>query len=141
MTGAPFWGLGDFADAVPEEARGRMGAELQGAGRWGGGGGHTGAAEGPDFLAEAAALPPVRGWSLADVLVPVPHADVPAESVRRLLATVAFAEHLPPEHPAAFGADGSWRLGNLYGTLHKDQPAPPGARARNAAREERIRQL
>jgi len=141
MTGAPFWRLVDFADPVPEDARGRIEAALQAAGLLDAWVGHTGAVEGHDIFAEAAALPPVRGWSLADVLVPVPHADVPAESVRRLLATVAFAEHLPPEHPAAFGADGSWRLGNLYGSWQKDQPAHIGALARKRAREERIRQL
>ena len=141
MTGAPFWRLVDFADKVPEDARGRIEAALQAAGLLDAWVGNTGAVEGHDIFAEAAALAPVPGWSLADVLVPVPHADVSTESVRRLLAAVAFADHLPPEHPAAFGADGSWRLGNLYGSWQKDQPAHIGALARQRAREERIRQL
>jgi len=141
MTGAPFWQLVDFADPVPEDARGRIEAAIQAAGLLDAWVGHTGVVEGHDIFAEAAALPPVPGWSLADVLVPLPHADVPEESVRRLLAAVAFADHLPPEYPAAFGADGSWRLGNLYGSWQKDQPAHIGELARQRAREERIRQL
>jgi uncharacterized protein (TIGR02680 family) len=141
MAGAPFWRLVDFADPVPEDGRGPIEAALQAAGLLDAWVGDTGAVEGHDIFADAAALAPAPGRSLADVLVPVPHAAVPAESVRRLLAAVAYADRLPPGHPAAIGGDGSWRLGNLHGSWHKDHPAHIGAVARQRAREERIRQL
>jgi uncharacterized protein (TIGR02680 family) len=141
LAGAPFWRLVDFASPVPEDARGPIEAALQAAGLLDAWVGHTGAVQGHDIFADAAALAPAPGRSLADVLVPVPHAGVPAESVRRLLAAVAFADRLPPDHPAAIGADGGWRLGNLHGSWRKDQPAHIGALARERAREQRIRQL
>jgi uncharacterized protein (TIGR02680 family) len=141
MAGAPFWRLVDFAGPVPEDARGPIEAALQAAGLLDAWVGHTGAVPGHDILADAGALRPAPGWSLADVLVPAPRPGVPAEAVRRLLAAVAFADQLPPDHPAAIGADGSWRMGNLNGSWHKDRPAYIGALARERAREERIRQL
>lgn len=141
MAGAPFWRLVDFADPVPGAARGLIEAALQAAGLLDAWVGHTGTVDGHDLFADPAALGPVPGRSLADVLVAVPHSGVPAESVRRLLAAVAFADKLPPDRPAAIGADGSWRLGNLHGSWQKDRPAHIGAPARQRAREERIRQL
>jgi len=141
MTGAPFWRLVDFADPVPEEARGPIEAALQAAGLLDAWVGHRGTVDGHDLFADPAALGPAPGLSLADVLVAVPYPAVPAESVRRLLSAVAFADKLPADHPAAIGADGGWRLGNLHGSWQKDHPAHIGALARQRAREERIRLL
>jgi uncharacterized protein (TIGR02680 family) len=141
MTGAPFWRLVDFAGPVPAAARGPIEAALQAAGLLDAWVGPGGTVPGHDIFADAAALGPAPGASLADVLVPVPHGGVPPESVRRLLASVAYAGHLRPDHPAAIGADGSWRLGSLRGSWHKDHPAHIGALARERAREARIREL
>ena len=141
MSGAPFWRLVDFASPVPDHVRGPVEAALQAAGLLDAWVGPAGTVAGHDIFADTTALARAPGRSLADVLIPVRHADVPAESVRRLLAAVAFDDRLPPSQPAAIGADGSWRLGNLHGSWHKDHPAHIGALARQHAREQRIRQL
>lgn len=141
MAGAPFWRLVDFAGQVPGHVQGPIEAALQAAGLLDAWVGPAGTVEGHDILADPAALAPAPGRSLADVLVPVQHAGVTAESVRRLLAAVAFADRLAPGHPAAIGADGSWRLGNLHGSWHKEHPAHIGTLARQRARQERMRQL
>ena len=141
LTGAPFWRLVDFAAAVPEDTQGPVEAALEAAGLLDAWVGASGAVDGHDLFADPGALPPAPGRSLADVLVPEPAAAVPAESIRTLLRAVAFGGQLPPGHPAAIGADGSWRMASLHGSWHKDGPSYIGALARQRAREQRIAEL
>ena len=141
MTGAPFWRLVDFAGLVPSHERGAIEAALQAAALLDAWVGPSGSVPGHDIFAEPGVLAPVPGRSLADVLVPEPDAAVPAAAVQQLLASVAFGDRAPTGHPAAIGADGSWRMGNLYGTWHKDHPGHIGAMARRRAREQKIQEL
>ena len=141
MTGAPFWRLVDFAPHVPDPARGPVEAALQASGLLDAWVGPSGTVPGHDTFADPTALAPAPGRSLAEVLVPEHHPWVPADAIQRLLAAIAFGDQLPAGHPAAIGADGSWRLGNLHGSWHRDQPAHVGAAARQRARERRIQEL
>ena len=141
MTGAPFWRLVDFSPQIPEAARGPIEAALQASGLLDAWVGPSGSMAGHDTFADPAALVPAPGASLADVLVPEHHPWVPDAAIQRLLAAIAFGEQLPADHAAAIGADGSWRLGNLHGSWHRDQPAHVGAAARQRARERRIQEL
>jgi uncharacterized protein (TIGR02680 family) len=141
MPGAPLWRLVDFAPGTPQEACAGIEAALEASGlldAWLGPGGEI---TGHDVFADPAALPPVDGASLADVLVPEYDAAVPAEAVWRLLSAVAVGGRLPAGSVAAIGADGTWRMGNLTGSWHKDQPAYIGALARQRARERRAQEL
>jgi uncharacterized protein (TIGR02680 family) len=140
MAGAPLWRLVDFADATTETASARIEAALHASGLLDAWVGPSGAVDGHDIFADPDALAPAPGRSLADVLIPEQDGEVPAETVHRLLSAVAYGEQVPPDHPAAIGADGGWRLGNLTGTWHKEQPAHIGALARQRARERRIRE-
>ncbi|QUH00164.1 TIGR02680 family protein [Saccharopolyspora erythraea] len=140
MTGAPLWRLVDFADTTSETVHGPIEAALQASGLLDAWIGHNGAVAGHDVFADPAVLAAVP-MSLADVLVPEQDAEVPADVVRKLLSTVAFGDELPPEHPAAIGADGSWRLGNVTGTWSKEHPAHIGVLARQRARQRRIGEL
>jgi uncharacterized protein (TIGR02680 family) len=141
MAGAPFWRVVDFAEGVPPQNRGGIEAALTAAGLLDAWVGPGGSVEGHDTFADPAALAPAPGRSLADVLVPEKDSPVPADAVRRLLTSIAYGDQLPAAHPAAVGADGRWRLGNVHGSWHKDQPAHIGAAARERARQERLREL
>jgi uncharacterized protein (TIGR02680 family) len=141
MAGAPFWRLIDFAASTPPQQRGPIEAALQAAGLLDAWVGPSGSVDGHDIFADPTALALAPGRSLADVLVPEHGARVPAANVHRLLASVAFGDHAPAAHPAAVGSDGSWRLGNLHGSWHKDHPRHIGAAARQRAREQRISEL
>ena len=141
MTGAPFWRLVDFGPHTPEPARGPIEAALQASGLLDAWVGPSGAVTGHDTFADPAALAPAPGRSLADVLVPEHHPWVSAAAIQRLLAAIAFGDRLPDGHPAGIGADGSWRLGNLHGSWHRDHPAHVGAAARQRARERRLQEL
>jgi len=141
MAGAPLWRLVDFAGPVPGSARGPIEAALQASGLLDAWVSPTGWVSGHDILADPEALAPAPGRSLADALVPEPGAAVPDAVIERLLASVALGDQAPASHPAAIGLDGSWRLGNLHGTWHKDQPGHVGAAARQRAREQRIQEL
>jgi uncharacterized protein (TIGR02680 family) len=141
MSGAPFWRLVDFSPHTPETARGPIEAALQASGLLDAWVGPSGTVGGHDTFADPAALAPAPGRSLADVLVPEHHPLVPIAAIQRLLAAIAFDDRLRDSHPAAIGADGSWRLGNLHGSWHRDHPAHVGAAARHRARERRIQEL
>ena len=141
MTGAPFWRLVDFAESVPGHTRGAIEAALQAAALLDAWVGPSGSVPGHDIFADPSVLPPAPGRSLADVLVPEPDAAVPATAVHQLLASVAFGDRASAAHPAAIGADGSWRMGNVYGTWHKDHPGHIGAMARRRAREQKVQEL
>jgi uncharacterized protein (TIGR02680 family) len=141
MAGAPFWRLVDFAATVPGHIQGSIEAALTAAGLLDAWVGPAGAIDGHDTFADPVALAPAPGRSLAEVLVPEPDAPVSADVVHRLLASIAYEERLPADHPAAIASDGSWRLGNAHGSWRKDHPAHIGASARQRAREERRREL
>ncbi|QFU86082.1 TIGR02680 family protein [Amycolatopsis sp. YIM 10] len=134
MTGAPLWRLVDFADSTTESSRASIEAALEASGLLDAWLGPRGEIEGHDLFADPYALPAVAGSSLADVLVPE------NDGARRLLSSVAFGEVLPDE-PAAIGADGSWRIGNLTGSWQKDHATYVGSAARQRARQRRIQDL
>ncbi|GAA4240560.1 TIGR02680 family protein [Actinomadura meridiana] len=142
--GAPLWKLVAFADAVPPGEQAGIEAALEAAGLldiWvlpdGGLLRDEHDAFAPTLLAR-----PCTGRSVADVLVPEPDTGVPPPVLRAVLAAVAFAgTALDADHPAAVGADGSWRLGTVTGRWHKPEPAYIGASARERARRLRIAEL
>lgn len=135
------WRLIDFAEEVPDSAAAGIEAALESAGLLDAWIGSRGDVEGHDAFADHTAVAPVAGRSLADVLVAVPDAEVTPDVVRGLLATIAFGDRLPTGSVAAVGADGGWRIGNLNGSWHKDQPAYIGASTRERARQRRIREI
>ncbi|WP_337960479.1 TIGR02680 family protein [Kutzneria chonburiensis] len=141
MAGAPLWRLVRFADSVPESTQASIEAALQSAGVLDAWVGADGAVTGHDVFAVAEAVPPAAGQSLSDVLIPERDAVVPASVVARLLAGVAYGDRAPAGHPAAVGADGSWRLGNLVGSWQKPHAAYIGAVARERARQRRMGEL
>ncbi|GAB2745602.1 TIGR02680 family protein [Amycolatopsis magusensis] len=138
MPGAPLWRLVDFAATTAESERAGIEAALEASGLLDAWLGPRGEIEGHDIFADPDALVPVTGGSLADVLIPEGSED--SRAVRRLLTSVAYGEELP-DSPAAIGADGSWRLGNLTGSWQKAQPSFIGSTARRRARELRIQDL
>ncbi|MGP3969755.1 TIGR02680 family protein [Streptomyces sp. 6N223] len=143
LPGAPLWRLVAFRDHVPAEEQAAVEAALEAAGlldAWVGP--HGGLlAPGHDTFAEPDPLPPAPSGSLADALRPEPDGPVPVERVARLLAAIAYGETLPPAHPAAVGADGTWRLAATTGSWSKPESAHIGALARERARERRIAEL
>lgn len=146
MVGAPLWKLVEFAPAVPDADKATIEAALEGAGLLDAWVGPRGEIAGHDVFAHAAALPHVTTRSLTEVLVaaPVVAGDDPAVDpavVQRLLAAVAFDDRLPPERPAAIGADGTWRMGAVTGSWQKDHAAHIGVLARRHARERRRSEL
>ncbi|WP_433261663.1 TIGR02680 family protein [Actinosynnema sp. CS-041913] len=141
MTGAPLWRLVRFADTVPDGVRASVEAALQASGLLDAWVGHDGAVIGHDTFAVPGAVPPAPGRSLADVLVPEVDTPVAADVVAHLLGGVAYGDSPPGTHPAAIGADGGWRMGNLRGTWRKDEAAHIGALARQRARQRRLTEL
>lgn len=141
MTGAPLWRLIRFADPVPEDTQASVEAALQSAGLLDAWVGRTGTVAGHDVFAEPNAVARAPGRSLSDVLVPESDGPVPADVVTRLLASISYGDPAPAGHPAAVGADGGWRLGNLSGTWHKTHAEYIGAVARQRARQHRMREL
>jgi len=141
MAGAPVWRLVDFDPTVPEDRHAGIEAALEGSGLLDAWLGPRGEIAGHDLFADPEALPSVAGRSLADVLVPEHNAAVAAPVIRQLLAAVAFDDRLPVDWPAAIGADGTWRMGSLTGSWHKDHAGHVGSSARQRARERRAREL
>lgn len=141
MDGAPLWRLVDFAEGTPESACGGIEAALEGSGLLDAWVGPHGRIHGHDIFADTGALTKVDGPSLGDVLVPERGGAVDPALVRRLLEAVAYGEWLPANAPAAVSPDGSWRMGALTGSWHKDHPSYVGATARQRARERRIEEL
>ncbi|WP_024802595.1 TIGR02680 family protein [Nocardia sp. BMG51109] len=140
MAGAPLWRVVDFADNTTESVRASVEAALEASGLLDAWLGARGEIVGHDVFADPDAVAPVSGRSLAEVLTVVPDAEVDSAVVARLLAGIAFGDNLP-EAVAAIAADGSWRLGNLTGSAHKDEASYIGALTRQRARERRIREL
>lgn len=143
LAGGPLWRLVAFHEGVPASVQAGVEAALEASGlldAWISP--HEGVhLRGHDIRAEAALALPVQGPSLVDVLRPEEEIPVPAETVSRLLAGVAYGASLPAGHPAAIGADGSWRLAPAEGTWSKPEPAYIGALARQRARQRRIAEL
>ncbi|SDM82512.1 TIGR02680 family protein [Allokutzneria albata] len=140
MTGAPLWRLVDFADSTPDRTAAAIEAALEGSGlldAWVGGRGEI---EGHDVFADPDALPPVRGRSLADVLVAEHDTGLRPEVVNRLLGSIAYGEELP-DALVAISGDGTWRLGSLSGSWAKDHASYIGTLARQRARQRRVDEL
>ncbi|MFC5143628.1 TIGR02680 family protein [Streptomyces aureoversilis] len=143
LAGGPLWRLVAFRDHVPADVQAGVEAALEAAGlldAW------VSPEEGltlpgHDTRAEAALAVPAPGPSLLEVLRPEEDIPVPAATVTRLLACIAYATHLPDEAPAAVSADGAWRLAPATGTWSKPEPAHIGALARQRARQRRIAEL
>jgi len=143
MEGAPLWRLLSFRDGVPAAVQAGVEAALEASGLLDAWIGAKGGIEVPghDTLADPARATPAPGPSLLEVLGPEADAPVPADRVERLLAGIAYGPRLPPEHMAAVGADGGWRLATATGTWSKPEPAHIGAFARERARRRRVAEL
>jgi uncharacterized protein (TIGR02680 family) len=142
MAGAPLWRVLDFRVDVSEETRAGVEAGLEAAGLLDAWVLPDGAitAPGMDIFAEALLAVAAPERSLADILVVEPESEVPADRVRGLLEGIAFGA-TAPEHQAAVGADGSWRLASAHGRWHKPESAYIGASARERSRQRRIAEL
>ncbi|MGW3955763.1 TIGR02680 family protein [Streptomyces sp. NPDC004752] len=142
-AGAPLWRLVAFRDGVPLPVRAAVEAALEASGlldAWVSP--YDGITlPGHDTRAEAALAVTAPGPSLLEVLRPDEDIPVPADTVTRILAGVAYGTTLPGTHPAAVSADGAWRLALATGTWSKPEPAHIGALARQRARQRRLGEL
>ncbi|MFJ5142051.1 hypothetical protein [Streptomyces sp. NPDC088707] len=71
---------------------------------------------GHDTRAEAGLATTAPGPSLLDVLRPEESVPVPADTVTRILAGIAYGTTLTGGHPAAVSSDGASRLAPATGT-------------------------
>ncbi|MCW3820736.1 TIGR02680 family protein, partial [Micromonospora sp. DR5-3] len=142
--GGPLWRLVDWRDDVPPAVQAAVEAALEASGMldawiWPDGsvtsdrGGHD------TYLAAATAQPASHG-SLLAVLTPDERAPVPAPLIAAALAGMAFGP-TAPHHVAAIGADGTWRLGPLYGNASKPDVEFLGAAALERTRRRQIDEL
>ncbi|MDW4903948.1 TIGR02680 family protein [Streptomyces sp. ADMS] len=142
-AGAPLWRLVAFREGVPLPVQAAVEAALEASGlldAW------VSPYEGitlpgHDTRAEAALAVTAPGPSLLEVLKPEEAIPVPADTVTRILAGVAYGTSLPGGHPAAVSAHGAWRLSLATGSWSKPEPAHIGALARQRARRRRIGEL
>ncbi|MDH6114890.1 uncharacterized protein (TIGR02680 family) [Kitasatospora sp. MAP12-44] len=145
--GAPLYRLVDFSPDLTEARRAGLEAALEAAGlldAWVSADGvlldpHT-----RDTVLTPTA--PAGGWSLANVLRPVPAAGggVTAAQVARILAAVALVPVGVPFGAAAGGAvstDGRWRLGVAGGAHTKPVAEYVGAEVRAQTRRRRLDEL
>ncbi|MBF8194635.1 hypothetical protein ITP53_55085, partial [Nonomuraea sp. K274] len=92
-----------------------------------------------DGLGMVALSRPAPGQSLAHVLSTEVDSPVQADTV---LAGIAYGPTaIGVDHPAAVGADGTWRLGPAAGRWAKPEPTYIGATARERARRRRVAEL
>ncbi|ELS57063.1 TIGR02680 family protein [Streptomyces viridochromogenes] len=142
-AGAPLWRLVAFREGVPPAVQAAVEAALEASGlldAWVSP--YDGITlPGHDTRAEAALAVTAPGPSLLEVLEPETDIPVPADTVTRILAGIAYGATLPGGHPAAVSADGAWRLALATGTWSKPEPAHIGALARQRARQRRIGEL
>jgi uncharacterized protein (TIGR02680 family) len=142
--GAPLWRLVSFTGAIDPAAQAGVEAALEAAGlldAWMLPDGSLRPGE-QDAFVTAELSRPAPGRSLADVLAVEPGSPVPADRVRAVLAGIAFgATAAETDHPAAVGADGTWRLASATGRWTKPEPAYVGATARERARQRRLAEL
>ncbi|MFE3826330.1 TIGR02680 family protein [Streptomyces sp. NPDC059092] len=143
MMGAPLWRLVAFHEDVPLAEQAGVEAALEASGlldAWVGPYGSV-TLPGHDTRAEAALALPAPGPNLLEVLRPEDDIPVPAETVTRLLAGIAYGTRPSGDHQAAVSADGTWRLALATGTWAKPEPAHIGSLARQRARQRRIGEL
>jgi uncharacterized protein (TIGR02680 family) len=143
MAGAPLWRLVSFRADVDAHTQANVEAALQSSGlldAWVFPDGRLDI-PGHDVTAVPELTIPAPGRSLADVLVPEHETAVPADRVEWLLRGVAYEAALPPAHPVAVGADGTWRLAIARGSWTKPDAEFIGAPARERARRTRIAEL
>ncbi|MGW0288017.1 TIGR02680 family protein, partial [Streptomyces sp. NPDC003236] len=142
-AGAPLWRLVAFREGVPLPVQSAVEAALEASGlldAWVSP--YDGITlPGHDTRAEAALAATAAGPSLLEVLRPEEDIPVPADTVTRILAGIAYGPILPGGHPAAVSADGAWRLALATGTWSKPEPAHIGALARQRARQRMIGEL
>jgi uncharacterized protein (TIGR02680 family) len=140
--GAPLWRLVAFKDYLPDQDRAGIEAALEASGLLDAWVRPDGTLDGEllDTFADGALGTPAPGRSLRDVLVADADVPVTADRIERLLTAVAYGPSAA-EHPAAVGADGSWRLGVAHGRMTKPEPAYIGAAARERARARRLAEL
>ncbi|WP_082127199.1 TIGR02680 family protein, partial [Allosalinactinospora lopnorensis] len=142
LDGAPLWRLVYFRPGVDAAVQAGVEAALEASGlldAWMLPDGRM-PMPGNDVFAEPDRTAPVSGPSLADVLECEPGAPVGEHRVRLLLERIAYGPHAP-DHPAAVGADGGWRLAAAQGRWTKPEPAYIGATARERYRQRRIADL
>ncbi len=142
-AGAPLWRVVAFREGVPLPVQSAVEAALEASGlldAWISP--YDGLTlPGHDTRVEAALAAPAPGPSLLEVLRPEEDIPVPADTVTRILAGIAYGPTLPGRHPAAVSADGAWRLAFATGTWSKPEPAHIGALARQRARQRLIGEL
>lgn len=142
-AGAPLWRVVAFREGVPLPVQSAVEAALEASGlldAWVSP--YDGLTlPGHDTRAEAALAEAAPGPSLLEVLRPEQDIPVPADTVTRVLAGIAYGPTLPGGHPAAVSADGAWRLALATGTWSKPEPAHIGALARQRARQRMIAEL
>ncbi|MFE4424297.1 TIGR02680 family protein [Streptomyces sp. NPDC056817] len=142
-AGAPLWRLVAFREGVPIAVQAAVEAALEASSlldAWvSPSDGIT--LPGHDTRADAALAVTAPGPSLLDVLRPEEDIPVPADTVARVLAGVAYGTTLPSGHPAAVSAEGAWCLAPATGTWSKPEPAFIGALARQRTRQRRIAEL
>jgi uncharacterized protein (TIGR02680 family) len=140
-AGAPLWRLVSFTDDLPEPDRAGIEAALEASGLLDAWVRPDGTLEDlADTFADGALGAPAPGRSLRDVLVADADVPVTADRIERLLTAVAYGPSTT-DHPAAVGADGTWRLGVAHGRMTKPEPAYIGAAARERARTRRLAEL
>ena len=141
--GAPLWALVEFADGIDDARRAGLEGALEGAGlldAWV-------MPDGAVLDADDAMLVPgesgaLGGRTLADALVAVRDAPVPAAVVAGVLARLALSDSGSSEgERPGVGLDGSFALGPLRGRRRVDAARFIGAAARAAARARRLTEL
>lgn len=147
-SGAPLWRLVRFRDDLPDGDAAAVEAALDAAGLLDAWvhpqtGGTTSALAGGEqdgYLVPLPAEHRPAGPSLADVLVPEAHDEVPAERIAAVLASVALAEVAVPGRPAvpAVSLRGQYAQGVGVGGFTKAAPEYIGATARAARRAARV---
>ncbi|MGH3867192.1 MAG: TIGR02680 family protein [Pseudonocardiaceae bacterium] len=142
-AGAPLWRVVAFAEGLPERNRAGIEAALEASGLLDAWIHPDGTLESEllDTFADGALGTPAPGRSLRDVLIAEPDSPVAADRIEWLLGAVAHGGAEAFDHPAAIGADGSWRLGVTHGRMTKPEPAYIGALARERARARRLAEL
>jgi uncharacterized protein (TIGR02680 family) len=142
LAGGPFWRLVEWRGGVPERVQAGVEAALEAAGLLDAWVLPDGGVESPghDQYLEAALSVRAPGRSLADVLAVDAASPVPRAHVEALLRGVAVGE-AAPQHVAAVGEDGTWRLAHAHGSWTKPAAAYLGASARERARRRRLDEL
>jgi len=144
-TGAPFYRLVDFADALSDTQQAHLEAALQASGlldAWVTADGAVLDARTLDTLLDPHAAA-VEGPSLATVLRPVDASGtgVAVERIARVLSSVSLAPDDESRAGSAVHWDGSWRLGVLSGRSEKPAAEFVGAAVRAETRRRQLAEL